>query len=126
MALTLKSQVRAMRAKVGLALYAEKESFSVPCFPVHKRHRLPTDSLGLNLHEPRYLALADKVLALENRTFGAVYSGSSPHFIRDGVGLPTPMISPGQHGVFCEMIQSSEIWTEVPLYGYKRKVHFIQ
>ena len=125
MALSVKSHARAMRAKALSALNAEKELYTVPCFPVHKRHRLPTDSLGLNLHEPRYLALADKVLALENRTFGAVYSGSSPHFIRDGVGLPTPMISPGQHGVFCEMIKSSEIWTEVPLYGYKRKVDHI-
>lgn len=122
-ALPLHSRVRAMRANTASSCNAERETFTVPCFPLHKRHRLPTDFVGLNLHEPRYLALADAVLEFENRTFGAVYSGSSPHFIRDGVGSPTPMLSSGQHGVFCEMIQSTEVWTKVPMIGHKRKVY---
>ena len=64
-------------------------TFTVPCFPLQKSLRFPTDAIGLNLHEPRFLALADHVLGTDNQTFGAIYSGNKPHVVPGGLGSPT-------------------------------------
>ena len=97
-------------------------SLSVPCFPLHNRPRLPFEEVSLNLYEPRYLALADSVLSQSNRTFGTLFTANLPHYIRNGVGPPTPMVSSGEIGVFCEMTHSREVLMDVPLLGRKRKL----
>lgn len=81
----------------------------LPLFPLRKRPRLPTESLQLNLFEPRYLALARR--ANETGQFAAVYCGSTPSILVGGTGPATPLVKPGSVGVVCSVddAQGSEV-----------------
>jgi len=90
----------------------------LPVFPL-KRVRLPTEDIGLNLIEDRYLSLAESVIGSTNQTFGAVCCRNHPHRIRAGVGAAVPIIRAGDLGVLCKLVNHEEGITR---NGKRRKI----
>lgn len=100
----------------------------LPVFPLRKSVKVPTESLTLNLYEPRYLAMADYILRDTNANrntsnnnnndtdddrpplllFGAIYGSDKPQMVAGGVNPIVPIYEPGDVGsVFC-CVQHSE------------------
>ena len=80
----------------------------LPIFPLRKKVRFPTDKMNLNLYEPRYLALAERVLEQEQRIYGAIYCSQKPQMVSYGGLNPiTPIVEPGDVGLLCEVYSSS-------------------
>jgi hypothetical protein len=79
-----------------------ESTMTFPIFPLQKSVRLPTDSLVLNLYEPRYLALSEYILG--NQTvpiFGALHSSDKPQLVKNAVGPIVPILDVGDTGVLC-------------------------
>ncbi|KAJ1462675.1 hypothetical protein M885DRAFT_610711 [Pelagophyceae sp. CCMP2097] len=96
-----------MRGPLGawpvlLLLYGTSGLIELPLFPLSKFPRLPTDVLTLNLFEPRYVSLADRVLQAD-RVFAAVYCGDTAKVLPRGRGSPTALVNVGACGVLCEV-----------------------
>ena len=76
----------------------------VPLFPLRKASRVPTDSLVLNLFEPRYLAMAERVLGTDG-VFGAMQC-QGPHVLPRGRGPAEPLIAAGAVGALFRVDRS--------------------
>jgi len=85
-------------------------TFHLPIFPLRKTVRFPTDSLRLNLYEPRYLALCEHVLAQpdDRKLFGAAFASHKAQLIRGGVEPIVPVFERGDVGVVCYVHDSLE------------------
>ena len=80
----------------------------LPLFPLRKSVKLPTETLNLNLYEPRYLAMCDYILNKHNKQsknepaapviFGAVYGSDKPQIVKGGNGPIVPLYEPGDIG----------------------------
>ena len=84
-----------MRASL-LHLLALARALELPLFPLRKAPRCPTDRLSLNLFEPRYVALAERVLASDGVFAGLHCEG--PHVLPRGRGPATPLVAEGGVG----------------------------
>lgn len=84
-----------MRASL-LLLLALARALELPLFPLRKAPRCPTDRLSLNLFEPRYVALAERVLASDGVFAGLHCEG--PHVLPRGRGPATPLVAEGGVG----------------------------
>ena len=81
---------------------------NLPIFPLRKKVRFPTDKMNLNLYEPRYLALAERVLEQEQAIYGAIYCSQKPQMVSYGGLDPiTPIVEPGDVGLLCEVYSSN-------------------
>ena len=100
----------------------DKNAFTVPCIPLPNTVKFPSDFLNMNLHERRYLQLAENVLNSENRTFGVFYSGNKNHTVHDRMGDFTPRVEIGDHGVLCEIINHRYVDVDIPSHGSRRKL----
>ena len=81
-----------MRASL-LLLLALARALELPLFPLRKAPRCPTDRLSLNLFEPRYVALAERVLASDGVFAGLHCEG--PHVLPRGRGPAAERRTPG-------------------------------
>ena len=85
----------------------------LPVFPLRKSVKLPTETLNLNLYEPRYLAMCDYILRSSRElsatnaegskhatmVFGGIYGSNKPQLVQDGGNGPiVPMFEPGDVG----------------------------
>eukprot|EP00980_Cylindrotheca_fusiformis_P015449 scaffold4343_cov144-Cylindrotheca_fusiformis.AAC.27 len=80
----------------------EKDQFlTFPVFPLRKSVLLPTETLKLNLYEPRYLAMSEHILEQDDPLFGALYASEKPQIVKGGKGPIIPMLDVGDIGVVC-------------------------
>ena len=76
--------------------------FTIPIFPLRKLIRLPTDTLELNLYEPRYLEMSEFILNENYGIFGALHVWNKPQLVtQNGNGPIVPMLNVGDVGVVC-------------------------
>ena len=99
----------------------------LPVFPLRKSVKLPTETLNLNLYEPRYLAMCDYILGNRPKgsstntnnnssakgstpmVFGAIYGSDKPQLVQDGGnGSIVPMFEPGDIGTLFSVEQFEE------------------
>ncbi|KAL7572837.1 hypothetical protein ACA910_014691 [Epithemia clementina (nom. ined.)] len=72
---------------------------ALPIFPLRKSVRFPTDSLTLNLYEPRYLDMAEYILQENDGIFGALYISNKAHVVQEnGCGPIVPLLQSGDVG----------------------------
>ncbi|KAJ8611432.1 hypothetical protein CTAYLR_009015 [Chrysophaeum taylorii] len=94
--------------RVFVSLAALATGLEVPVFPLRKP-RFPTETLRLNLFEPRYLNLARSVTSAEDAVFAAMYCGDVPSVLPRGDQPPTPLLAPDAVGVLCEVTNSETL-----------------
>jgi len=81
----------------------------LPIFTLRKKVKFPTDEIHLNLYEPRFLALAERVLQQSEPYYGAIYCSHKPQMVTHGGMSPiTPIVEPGDIGLLCEVYSSNK------------------